>query len=719
MRMTAARSVGALVCACLAAGGGFSAAQGTGATGLSMFRYDAARTGVAPDPLTVPLSLSWKFTPDFTGSQRPSRFVACPAASGEAVYYFVGRQLYALDRATGSLRWDKPLDLPDVVDSTPLVLDRTAVFGCGDGKVYFVELGSKSGRVIGSFDLRRQHTGVRGNPLSGPPRVQSSPVFNDGRVFFGGDDGWVYALDLKSQQKVWEFRTNGPIKASPTCWNHGVYVASMDGNVYGLSERSGRLIWRSKLATKDVLVSPVVANYRVIVAAGKYLYACDAGANGYVRWRFEAKGNVVGTPAAGEGKVFFGDTAGLFYAVDIGAEGDIAYWDTENPYLKWQMPPIPDPTAPKPAVVTDGLDQPVRSSPTLSQGMVIYRSGPYQVNALRASDGTLVWHYALTEDAAAVPREVAVTPVVAAPATGSSPSQRGLGGPGGAGGRRGAPGAAPAGLPGASPVTTTAQTGPTLVFEQSVVASPVAAGGDLFVLANDGALFGFSANAADAVPPRLEQAGMEVPAQGDGRFVQSLKLYDSRATALAEKEKKVKVRGAGPIYLRVKVFDAGSGVDPQSLRIRQESGGPVGWEAAYDAAGGFAWAIYEPKGDIAPDLADGEYVVSISIKDWAGNEARKVLAFVVQGDLPVPAPNVGRTPAAAGGGPTLGLPAGPGTGIPIGPGMGPPMGIPGGPPGGPPGMPMGPGGMGPEMPMGPAGGGVGGGGRGMNMVIPE
>ena len=52
--------------------------------------------------------------------------------------------------------------------------------------------------------------------------VKSSPVIRDGKVFIGSSDGKVYALELASGQKQWEFQTGDAIEAPPLALSNTV-----------------------------------------------------------------------------------------------------------------------------------------------------------------------------------------------------------------------------------------------------------------------------------------------------------------------------------------------------------------------------------------------------------------------------------------------------------------------------------------------------------------
>ncbi|MFN8626785.1 MAG: PQQ-binding-like beta-propeller repeat protein [Candidatus Binatia bacterium] len=67
--------------------------------------------------------------------------------------------------------------------------------------------------------------------------IHSSPALAGGRLYFGSDDGNLYAVDKLSGQLAWAFPTGAPIFSSPAVATNGaqapiVVVGSDDGHVY-------------------------------------------------------------------------------------------------------------------------------------------------------------------------------------------------------------------------------------------------------------------------------------------------------------------------------------------------------------------------------------------------------------------------------------------------------------------------------------------------------
>ncbi len=170
-------------------------------------------------------------------------------------------------------------------------------------------------------------------------RVVSSPVSRDGVVFFGSDDGNVYAVDAATGRQRWMARTGGPVASTPALAGERVFALSYDGRLYALDVRSGEVLW--KFASEgerrfearglhgmqprsqtfadmfDVyLSSPLVVDGRVYFGSGDgHVYAVDA-ATGKLAWKF-ATGDVVhASPAYADGLVVVGSWDGRLYALD-------------------------------------------------------------------------------------------------------------------------------------------------------------------------------------------------------------------------------------------------------------------------------------------------------------------------------------------------------------------------------------------------------------------
>jgi eukaryotic-like serine/threonine-protein kinase len=170
-------------------------------------------------------------------------------------------------------------------------------------------------------------------------RIISSPVAQDKVLYFGGDDGNIYAVDSETGRQIWKRTTGGPAPCTPAVANGIVYAGSYDGKFYALNAQTGAIKW--KFATEgerrfeakgihglqprnqtiadqfDVfLSSPVVVQGAVYFGSGDgNLYALDA-ATGELKWKFKTGDVVHASPAYADGVLFVGSWDSYFYAVD-------------------------------------------------------------------------------------------------------------------------------------------------------------------------------------------------------------------------------------------------------------------------------------------------------------------------------------------------------------------------------------------------------------------
>ena len=68
-------------------------------------------------------------------------------------------------------------------------------------------------------------------------RIDSSAVVTpDGRLFFGSNDGNLYAVDVATGKEVWKFSAGAPISASPAMDGDRIVISAQDGRVYCLGK---------------------------------------------------------------------------------------------------------------------------------------------------------------------------------------------------------------------------------------------------------------------------------------------------------------------------------------------------------------------------------------------------------------------------------------------------------------------------------------------------
>jgi outer membrane protein assembly factor BamB len=228
-------------------------------------------------------------------------------------------------------------------------------------------------------------------------RVVGSPVYRDGVVYFGSDDGSVYAVNAGDGRQIWKHRTGGPVPAAPAIAGDTLYIGSYDGKFYALDARTGATRWKFATGGErrfeakglhgqqprnqtiadafDVfLSSPVVAVGIVYFGSGDgNVYALDA-ASGALQWKFPTGDVVHASPAYADGVVYFGSWDSRFYAVDAASGKE-----------RWRFQGGEDP------LIHNQVG--FQSSPAVANGVVYTGCRDSNLYALDAATGKEKWRY--------------------------------------------------------------------------------------------------------------------------------------------------------------------------------------------------------------------------------------------------------------------------------------------------------------------------------------
>jgi outer membrane protein assembly factor BamB len=148
--------------------------------------------------------------------------------------------------------------------------------------------------------------------------------------------------------------------------------------------------WKFKTNGKVISSAAVVAGTVYFGSTDGKLYAVDS-ATGVSRWAFAAAGPVNSSPLVADGNIYFGSVDGNFYDLDAG-NGQVIWKFQTSGERRFTAPGIHG-ILPKTETMPDPFDV-FLSSPTLTDGKVIFGSGDYNVYALDARTGALQWKFA-------------------------------------------------------------------------------------------------------------------------------------------------------------------------------------------------------------------------------------------------------------------------------------------------------------------------------------
>lgn len=243
---------------------------------------------------------------------------------GEGMHANFQCKLYGIDAGQGTKLWHFPVR--GHVESTPLILGQSAIFGAGDDGVYAVHV--RTGERIWHYsdqrhvdstpaaDSERVYVGSGGSrrfpttevialkrasgdlawrvPVDLPP--WGSPIINGEQLYFGLGNGslgqpasqpagGMMCLDARTGRRIWHTPLPDAVFGSCAVAPSAVYVGCRDGELYSLLRTDGRILWTSRFSG-PIVNSPMLADGKLYVAASDGDVACIDPVSGSRIWSF-------------------------------------------------------------------------------------------------------------------------------------------------------------------------------------------------------------------------------------------------------------------------------------------------------------------------------------------------------------------------------------------------------------------------------------------------
>ncbi|MDH7506535.1 MAG: PQQ-binding-like beta-propeller repeat protein [Candidatus Thermoplasmatota archaeon] len=181
--------------------------------------------------------------------------------------------------------------------SKPVVSDGKIIIGNNKGDVYAINISSED--IIWNKTLNDE--------------IYISEPENN--VLFISSGKNCYAIDINSGNQLWFYEINGVITSRPYVYDGVVYFGSWDNFVYALNSSNGELIWKYETGW-GVETTPVVSDDLVFFGShDNNFYALDKN-NGEIKWFFTCYAAIHSNPVVYGEHVFFGCDDGRFYALN-------------------------------------------------------------------------------------------------------------------------------------------------------------------------------------------------------------------------------------------------------------------------------------------------------------------------------------------------------------------------------------------------------------------
>ena len=161
-------------------------------------------------------------------------------------------------------------------------------------------------------------------------------MYLNGRVYFGGIDGFAYCLDAKTGKEQWKFETGDQIVGGPN-WTKSadgkktyVLIGSHDFFLYCLEAETGKKVWEYE-SENYINGSPALTEGRTMFGGcDAMLHVIDI-TKGEKDKMINANSYIIGSVAADTGRVYVGHHDNEFLCIDLKA-GKIVWNYKDRPF---------------------------------------------------------------------------------------------------------------------------------------------------------------------------------------------------------------------------------------------------------------------------------------------------------------------------------------------------------------------------------------------------
>lgn len=197
----------------------------------------------------------------------------------------------------------------------------------------------------------------------GYPYMASSPAVVGDEVVYHTMDGHVYVLDARTGRLRWSWDGHSAIESSPIVRNGIDYFGTWNGGIYALDLRTHKLRWSKDVGSKITSSASMAGNTLYIGDYAGRLWALSPR-DGATRWVGQVNGKIYGAAAVADGRVFVPSS-----------DGDSLTAFTTGGHQLWQY--------------TAGYY--VYSSPAVWSGRVFFGSYDGYFYCVSAANGRLLW----------------------------------------------------------------------------------------------------------------------------------------------------------------------------------------------------------------------------------------------------------------------------------------------------------------------------------------
>lgn len=240
-----------------------------------------------------------------------------PLVVDGVVYFGTGvGTLYAVDVGTGEELWNFEAD--GGIPGSPVVAGGTVYFGTLVGSFYAVD--ARTGFMTWKKDLTGDHTSVESYSS---PALFADTVYLVTLLSPSSNNSALNAISQQSGDVAWSLEIDGYVLYAPAFADGTVVISaqglSIDGWVYAIDLETQQPRWVYKTERKKTWIqtAPTIADGLVLFGDSEARLTALNFDTGDVEWRFESEVDFVTSLTVADQLVYFGDVNGAIVAVDL------------------------------------------------------------------------------------------------------------------------------------------------------------------------------------------------------------------------------------------------------------------------------------------------------------------------------------------------------------------------------------------------------------------
>ncbi len=159
--------------------------------------------------------------------------------------------------------------------------------------------------------------------------LRAAPLLRQEKIYLPASDGQLHCLDLQGRL-LWKTQLGAPLLTTPVALGDTLGQLTKAGELIVL-DAAGQEVWRYASAEACFYSAPVAADGSIYFAtAGGSVHALDAE-TGQLQWESRVAGPVYATPRLLAGRLFGGDNAGHLFALSMSSGELLAKIDLQEP----------------------------------------------------------------------------------------------------------------------------------------------------------------------------------------------------------------------------------------------------------------------------------------------------------------------------------------------------------------------------------------------------